>query len=170
MLFEWLYEGSSTGRPVHLDAQGRVIFSVAARIPLISIVGYQMLYPDVGVRMRKVGPAFRDSLPVLPMRVLDIWRSVGYHKAAPASLVSLLGGQCIICAKDRSIDEALIHTCSLCLMSYHTRLRALRARQELTFTASFTPLRMHTPTHMPHPSYSWCLIRSLDMPGARKML
>jgi hypothetical protein len=120
-LVDWLDEGSSIARPVFLDMNSKVVFSVAARIPLERLSDYQVLYPDVGIRMRKVPAAYRDMLPAFPLRIMEIWRNAGLRTCVPASIAALCGDACFICTRDRSMDTQLIHTCSLCLMSCHTR-------------------------------------------------
>ena len=114
------------GRPVALDENSKVIFSVPSAVKKVSYADALIVHPDVGVRMLKVRKPERPPVCTEVLRLKQMWavastrRSLQEFNAADvADDVSFAFGSgqqglvCCVCS------QAATEQCPMCLLGYH---------------------------------------------------
>ena len=115
LLVHWTDVTQLEGRPVHLDASKKIKFSVPFLVPKRQFKRTDIVVPDTGQRMQKVTKQWREQLSD------KVYRFFQFDEVAALTQVNQSADQCLVCAKDISLDTTPLTLCSLRLCALHER-------------------------------------------------
>ena len=111
-LLHWLDFGVS-GQDVVLNDRDKIVFSTPVFRPCRPIPGFEMIVPDIGVKMQKF---YQPDCPEFVLRLLRVYNVANSSLLADerdGTSAGLPGACCVVCGRESNF------TCSVCLFSWH---------------------------------------------------
>jgi hypothetical protein len=119
-LVAWLSVETLSCRPVQLDATERCIWPMAANVPRLNLgeLNMTVVHPAIGIKIHRVGP--RRKPPATILRLMQMWEEVERSSSRDAMSCSDTFECCIWCEHHGSSAACDVHTCSMCLLPWHS--------------------------------------------------